>query len=114
MSASDLCKVCGFPVEEHKVRIRWGVAHTFVRGADGKELWSCSESACDYNDFRGQISTLTTIRRSLRWRAGRLRSDSATYHDYDLDWWANKITVHITQLQRLIDEHYPWAKEGSR
>jgi hypothetical protein len=113
MIEPSICKVCGFPAEKHEVRIRWGVAHTFVRGADDKELWACSEAACDYNDFRGQISTLTAIRRSLRWRAGRLRSEGTTYHHTDLDWWANKITVDITRLQRLIAEYYAWTKEES-
>lgn len=111
MSEPPICKVCGFPIESHEVRIRWGVAHTFVRGADEKVLWSCSEAANDYNDFRGQITTLTTIVRSLRWRAGRLRSQNTTWRDDDLDTWADKIARDIARLQRLIVEHYAWTQE---
>lgn len=112
MSEPPICKVCGFPIEEHELRIRWGVAHTFVRGADGNVLTSCSEAANDYNDFRGQITALTTIVRSLRWRAGRLRTQGTTWHDYDLDIWANKLAHDIERLRRLIVEHYGWTQEG--
>lgn len=109
MIEPQICTVCGFPLDQHELRIRWGVAHAFVRGADGKALWSCSESACDYNDFRGQISTLTTIVRSLRWRARRLSNQGKEWYPDDLSEWADKLARDIERLRQIIAEHYAWA-----
>lgn len=111
MSEQIVCKVCGFPLDQHSVELRWGVAQAIVRGPDGKRLWACSEATNDYNDFRGQISTLGTMVRSLRWRAGRLRSKQAHWQDYDLDLWANKLERDIQRLRKLVVEHYGWSQD---
>jgi hypothetical protein len=111
MTNPQICKVCGFPLDQHEVMLRWGIAHTAARDVDGRITHWCSEAAVDYSDFHGQIQALTTIVRSLRWRAGRLRSQGTVWHNYDLEYWATKIARDIERLQKLVVEHYSWTKE---
>jgi hypothetical protein len=111
MSESPICRVCGFPLDQHALEVYRGAAHAVMRGTDGKVIRHCSQAAGDYTYTLGQMAELSTIVRSLRWRAGRLRSQGTVWHNYDLEYWATKIARDIERLQRQIVEHYGWTQE---
>lgn len=98
MSEQPICRVCGFPLDQHMLELRWGVAQAIVRGVDGKALHHCSESAADLNHVQGRIAALETTVRALRWHAGRLRTKDQTWGPMTLDHYSNKLARDITRL----------------
>ena len=110
MSEPPICKVCGQPLDQHELVTRWGVAHAGWRDLGGR-LTACSEAVADYNQISGRIDALTTIVRSLRWHAGRLRTKGATWDADDLDTQSNKFSRDIDRLLRNTQEYYAWTKE---
>lgn len=111
MSDQPICKVCGFPLDQHSLELRWGVAQAIVRGADGKALHHCSEAAADLNHIQGRIASLETVVRALRWHAGRLRTKNRVWASDDLVTHSDKLARDLHQLLIVIHKHYRWAQE---
>lgn len=102
MSTTDTCAVCGHMLALHRVELWDGVAHTV--GPDGRR---CSREATERERFVGQVDMLRTIIRSLRWHAGRLRTnderwDAGHLIDYS-DHWQKRLDRYL----RILDEYYP-------
>jgi hypothetical protein len=112
--SEPICKVCGFPLSEHSLDLYWGAAHATVRGADGRILHRCSQAAGDYNYTLGQLQELTTMVRSLRIRAGRLRNQGTAYDPADMVEWSDKLARDIERLRRGIDDYFAWTQEKNK
>lgn len=103
--STTTCRICGFPAAQHTVELADGVAHTVVRGVDGKTLSCCSTEAASRDYLRGEISRLRTIVRSLRNRAGRAWRK-------EQDERARALEVYAVFIERerdwLIDAEARW------
>jgi hypothetical protein len=108
---ADICAVCGFPIEQHAVELRCGVAHTVVRGVDGRLLHSCSQSAGDREYTRGELARMQTIVRSLRYRAGRAWKRDQYQYSIALDDYSNKVEADRKKLLAYLDQWYPWTEK---
>lgn len=97
------CLICKQPEFAHRIAFWDGVAHTIAPSVDGR-MAHCSREYSDIEHLRGQIQALMTIVRSLRWRAGRMRTLGGCWEPDDLDEYSNKVMTDIERLERLIRE----------
>lgn len=99
--SNAICLVCGQPLAAHRLQLYGGVAHTVA--PDGS---SCSRNDSERQGFVGEINILRTIIRSLRWRAGRLRTSNARWDDEHLlrysDHWQQRIDRYLS----ILDAYY--------
>jgi len=107
---ADICVVCGFPAEQHAVELRCGIAHTVVRGVDGKLLHRCSEVAADREYTRGELARMQTIIRSLRNRAGRARKRGNSMPTVALADYASKVEADRNRILAYFEQWYPWTE----
>lgn len=96
------CSVCGHTLSTHRLQLWYGVAHTVA--LDGS---SCSRNDGERMGFVGEINTLRTIIRSLRWRAGRLRTRSAEWGEEDLILYSDHWQKRLDRFLAILDEYYP-------
>lgn len=108
MSQPDICRVCGFPAEQHTIELRSGVAHTVMRGAGGKLLSCCSGASGDRHYVLGELSQMLRIVRSLRWHAGRARTRGNDMTAMALADYAGKIAAERERLLANYQQWYPW------
>jgi hypothetical protein len=86
--------------------MRWGIAHAGIT-VDGR-FRSCSELVAEYHYNAGRRQTLTTLVRSLRWHAGRLRTKGRQWTSDDLNVQADKLAKEIVMLEKQVEEYYAW------
>lgn len=96
-----MCRVCNRPIIEHRLVQYNGVAHTQSPAGN----YMCSRVDGERLTFVGEINTLRTIVRSLRWRAGRMRPGGEWTPD-DLDEYSNHWQKRIDRYLRIIEEYY--------
>lgn len=113
MSEPPICKICGKLCSAHTVQIKWGIAQAGTYDADGR-FDSCSARQAEYEHNWGRRSELQTLVRSLRWRAGRLRTQNSVWTADDLDERANKAVKIIEMLEGHVELYYPWAETKER
>lgn len=100
---TSTCAVCGQLIAFHRI-IRWGgVAHTL--SPDGQR-W-CSREEGERQQFVGEIDTLRAIIRSLRWRAGRLRTRNERWYEYDLVSYSDHWQKQLERYLQILEEYYP-------
>lgn len=97
----SICLVCGQPLEAHRIQMWGGVAHTVALG--GK---LCSLDESERQQYIGQIRALQTVIRSLRWRAGRLRRDSARWDDENLLRYSDHWQQQIDRYEQTLTSYY--------
>lgn len=97
------CKVCNQPIADHHIVSSYGVAQ--VKSPDGE--YQCSSLYGERLQFVGEINTLRTIIRSLRWRAGRMRPGGEWTPD-DLDAYSDHWERRLNRLLTIVREYYPW------
>lgn len=102
MSATDTCAVCGHMLALHRVELWGGVAHTV--GPSGRR---CSRGEVERMHFVGQIDILRTVIRSLRWRAGRLRTTIARWDEEDLMCYSDHWQQRLDRYLAILEEYYP-------
>lgn len=56
--------------------------------------------------FVGEINTLRTIIRSLRWRASRLRTSNARWDEENLLRYSNHWQQRLDRYLSILDEYY--------
>lgn len=93
MNEPPTCKVCGQPLAAHELIFHYGVAGT-----------RCSHSEADRQYLVGEINRLASIRRSLRWCAGRWPNG------YVLDDYAEIVERERLRLKKLLARCFPWSK----
>lgn len=98
------CRMCSEPESAHRIIFWDGVAHTVSQNANGR-IVHCSQYYADRDHFYGQIQALTTIVRSLRNRAGRLRNTGEQWQPDDLVSYSDKLANDIERLQRILNEY---------
>lgn len=93
-----ICEVCGAPLAEHTMALRFGVAQTI-----GKDGICCSGISGEREYFRGQLAEMLTIIRSLRYIAGRdsLRS---------LNEYSDRVEQKRETLMRRVAKWFPWGR----
>lgn len=96
-----ICLVCGQPLEAHRLQLWHGVAHTVA--PDGS---SCSRNDTERHGYVGEINTLQTVIRSLRWRAGRLRVANARWNDENLLRYSDHWQQQIDRYEQTLERHY--------
>lgn len=100
MNASRICRICGQPAEAHGVALHGGVAHTVIRDATGVVVAYCSAVEADREYSLGQHNALTAVIRSLRNRAGRLRTRGEVWEPCDLYDYSDKLANDAERLAR--------------
>jgi hypothetical protein len=104
--SDQICRICGQPLERHQLMLWQGVAHTVVRDEQGRVAHHCSRHAGEGDYFNGQVQILQSIVRSLRNRAGRLRTLGRSWSPDDLDEYSNKLADDIERLQGYLEKYY--------
>lgn len=111
MNQSDICKVCGLPLDTHRIELRGGVAHTVARDREtNRILFWCSEADCDRSYTVGQIATLRTIVRSLRYMAGRARTKGDKTRAAALADYSFKVEADRDRLIGNLAKWYSWKE----
>lgn len=110
MSDKTTCKVCKQPLAVHHLVLIWGVAHAAVYDGSGHSR-PCSEIASDWSHIQGRIQALESVIRSLRWHAGRLRTNNRQWDTGDLADYSDRWAKQIEQLIGNTQEYYAWAKD---
>jgi hypothetical protein len=105
--SDQICKVCAQPLAAHVLTLRDGVAHTAV-AMDGR-MQSCSKQDANYNWYWADVCRLNTIIRSLRYRAGRLRSKGGTWDAHTIYNYTKELARYRGQSERAMSEDFPWA-----
>lgn len=86
-----LCSVCGKPLKEHEIGFYNGVAGTH-----------CMRQYASREYHIGEIATLRTIHRSLRYRAGQTEEAA-------LESYAEIIQDKYVQALRMLERDFPWG-----
>lgn len=107
MNQSTTCKVCGQDLSVHHFVMRNGVAHAAVF-VDGRSR-SCSEIDADHHYTLGEIAILHTIIRSLRWRAGRLRTTESHWNADDLLIYSDKLQADRDRFVGFDVKYHEWV-----
>jgi hypothetical protein len=97
------CRMCGQPEAAHRIVFWDGVAHTMAHDASDKLVY-CSQQYADRDHFYGQIRALATVVRSLRMRAGRLRSRGWHWEPDHLVEYSDKLVRDIKRFRKIIEQ----------
>jgi len=100
--STDICRVCGLPVEQHTVELHGGIARAIVRDADGRFLHNCSFLESERQATLAKLATLKSIRQSLRWHA--THEEQPALADY-----ADRVEAERARLAAEFEECYPWS-----
>lgn len=111
MNEPNQCKVCGLPLDAHQVGFRGGVAHAVARDRETNHILSwCSETDRDRSYTVGQIATLRTIVRSLRYMAGRARTKGDESRAAALADYSFKVETDRDRLIGNLARWYSWKE----
>jgi hypothetical protein len=95
------CRMCEQPEAAHRIVFWDGVAHTVAHSADGKAIY-CSQQYADRDYYQGQILALSAVVRSLRMRAGRLRSRGWRWEPDHLVEYSDKLVKDIERFRKIL------------
>lgn len=94
-----MCRVCNQPVIEHRLIQYNGVAHTQSPAGN----YTCSRADGERLTFVGEINTLRTIVRSLRWRAGRMQRGQ--------EWTPDELWTYSEHWEKRLKKYLKIVKE---
>lgn len=102
------CRVCGFPIDQHTVELRGGVAHAVYSADDGTLIVRCSLEYAERERLSGEIDRLRTIVRSLRNRAGRAYTKQQWSKGVTLGEYADFVAAERDRLIEIEARWYAW------
>lgn len=97
--AELVCRYCKKPLDQHVFQLVGRVPMAGTHTDDGTRLIWCTKRYGDEQRLRERIDSLTTLVRSLRWRASWVSYRKIDPTEY-LEEWANKVVAEIERQQR--------------